>query len=234
MAIEVTDFNYPSSHAQNINEVYDWLTENAVEYFPGGIVKDGSSNWIACYPTAEDSRTRMAIPFYNNNNAVQGHIITRYTPDDRVAIVNPNATGYNAHAYRKAVKTENGFALLADGTGATWFVSRTEGGTVCTVAIGTNTYNSTNSFRFVLADLERGNQYAGSALTGSVNALVSEHRMLSGGSHTVLVPIVFPGGTYSTNLLMTPFSQANFSADLQTVLIDGQEYVYDGLFALKG
>lgn len=234
MAIEVTTFNYPTDPNNNINEVYDWLTENAAEYFPGGIVKDNSSKWIACYPIAEDSRTRMAIPFYNNNGTVQGHIITKYMPDDVVAIVNPNATQYYAHAYRKVAKTENGFALLADGTGATWFVARTKDGSVCTVATGTINYNS-NAFRFVLADLERGNQYAGSNTTSSnVTQLVTTYRILSGESSTVLAPIVFPSGSYSESLFMTPFSQASFSADLQTVIIDGQEYVYDGLFALKG
>lgn len=230
MAIETTVFNYPTDPNNNINEVYDWLTENAAEYFPGGITKDTSAKRIHCYPIEGDSQTGIAIPFYNNSSNVQGYMKTKY--DTGQAIVNPNSTAYYSSAYKKAAKTDHGIAVLAN-SGATMYIGRADNGNVCAVLEGTSNYNN-NNWRFVLGDLENSSYCVDgpSASTASNIAIVSS--IIRNGQTTVLTPVAFPGGSYSTSLFMTPFTQANFMMDLQTVLIDGQEYVYDGLFALKG
>lgn len=98
---------------------------------------------------------------------------------------------------------------------------------------GTGAWNTaSNAMRFVLADMEGGNPLV--STQGYLAAIVGVYRIFPEAEATVLSPIVFDGGDHTTNLLMTPFSQAWFSANLQVVNIDGQEYVYDGLFALKG
>lgn len=231
MAIEVTAFNYPTSYAQNIDEVYDWLNENAAEYFPGGITKDTSSKRIYCYPIEGDSQTGIAIPFYNYSNNVQGYMKTKYDSDQ--AVVNPNSTSYYDNAYKKAAKTDHGIAILAN-SGATAYIGRSDNGNICAIMEGSPAYNAGNQWRYVFGDLENSSFCATSPAAATLMAMYTTIRLISNGQTTVLVPMVFPGGSYSTSLFMTPFTQANFMMDLQTVLIDGQEYVYDGLFALKG
>lgn len=232
MAIEVTTFNYPTVHTSNIDEVYDWLVVNASEYFPGGITKltSGTELRILCYTEEGDEAPRICIPFRNNSAMYTGYVKARY--DTANYACNPNSTAYSGNAYRKAVKTSNGIAIMAHYSGAVWFISKTASGHVCVCASGSPTYNSTQYY-IVLSDLEK-KSFGSPNVMSNYSALVSSYRLLSAADHTTLVPIVFDGGDYSENLCMTPFTQANFAADLQTVLIDGQEYVYDGLFALKG
>lgn len=232
MAIEVTAFNYPTDPINNINEVYDWLVANASEYFPGGIVKNADVNhrYIRCYPIEGDDRTQMVIPFYNSNGNAAGCLFPKYATTTYQ--VNPNGGTYTTNAYRKAAKTPYGVALLAN-SGATWFVTKTETGSVCTYAIGSQSLN-TNRPGVAACDLENDRIPVIRGAFNSMSELVTDLRHISGGGATALVPFVFPCGTHSTSLLYTPFTQATFYGDLQTVVIDGQEYIYDGLIALKG
>lgn len=230
MAIEVTTFNYPTVPNSNIDEVYDWLVANASEYFPGGIVKDTSANRINCRPLADDLATVFCIPLYNSNTNAQGYVKPKY---GTVTPANPNANIYGGNAYRKAFKTSNGVALMAHGTGASVFITKTSLGHTCVMMEGTGSIkDNSGAMRFVLADMEGGNPLV--STQGSLATIVNVYRIFLEAEATVLSPIVFAGGDHTTNLLMTPFSQAGFSASLQVVNIDGQEYVYDGLFALKG
>lgn len=230
MAIEMTTFNYPTDPNNNINEVHDWLVANASEYFPGGFEIDSSRKLILCRALADDLATVIAIPFYNSNAGAIGYIKPKY---GIVTTVNPNADTYNINAYRKAFKTSSGVALMAHGIGASVFITKTSLGHTCVMMEGTGNYNGNNTLmRFVLADMEGGNPLV--STQGTLATIVGIYRIFPEAEVTVLSPIVFDGGDHTTNLLMTPFSQAAFSANLQIVNIDGQEYVYDGLFALKG
>lgn len=231
MAIEVTTFNYPTDPNNNINEVYDWLVANASEYFPGGIVKlfSGAERRILCYVEEGDEAPRICIPFYNSSPNYTGYVKARY--DTAIYGCNPNSTSYSGNAYRKAAKTSNGIAIMAHGSGAVWFVSRTTSGHVCVCAYGSPTYNTTQYY-LVISDLEK-KSFGSPNVMNSFPALVNSYRLRSEADRTALVPIVFDGGGYTENLCMTPFTQANFTADLQTVLIDGTEYIYDGFVALK-
>lgn len=230
MAIEITNFNYPTDPNNNINEVHDWLVANASELFPGGIVKDASNMLIRCYPIEGDDQTQMAIPFYNSKSSFTGYVKARY--DTTIYALNPNAMQYGSNAYRRAAKTSNGIAIMAHHSGAVLFVSRTTSGHVCVCASGSPTHNATQ-FYLVLSDLEN-KSFGSPNVMSNLPALVNSYRLRTEADHTTLVPIVFDGGDYTENLCMTPFTQAIFNANLQEVNIDGQEYVYDGLFALKG
>lgn len=231
MAIEVTTFNYPTDPDNNINEVYDWLVANASEYFSGGIRKlSGSDRRILCYIENGDEAPRICIPFYNSSEQYTGYVNARY--DTAIYVCNPNSMSYSVNAYRRAAKTSNGIAIMAHGSGAVWFVSRTTSGHVCVCACGSPAYNS-SQFYLVISDLEK-KSFGSTNVGSSLGALVNSYRLRSEAERTALVPVVFDGGDYTENICMTPFSQAGFSASLQVVNIDGQEYVYDGLFALKG
>lgn len=229
MAIEMTTFNYPTDPNNNINEVYDWLVANASEFLPGGITKVAGNMIIRCYPIEGDNRTQMVIPFYNRNGDSAGCLFPKYATTTYQ--VNPNGTVYATSAYSKAVKTSSGVVLLAN-SGATWFVTKTETGSVCTYAIGSPDYTQ-NRPGVAACDFENDGIPVVRGEFNLMSDLVADLRHISGGGVTALVPFVFPCGTYSTNLLYTPFTQATFYGDLQTVVIDGQEYVYDGLIALK-
>lgn len=232
MAIEVTQFNYPGAYRQNINEVYDWLVANASDYFPGGIVKDTNLYAINCYPLENDTVTRIAIPFYNNAASSNGVVRPKYATND--CYVNPNGGYYNDNAYMTAAKTDYGFAIRSY-HGSSWFVSRTENGDVCTVAYGINASNGSN-WRMVFSDLANDRAVAegpfevnasGSAL---VPSMIWKQKWLA----TSFTPLPFFCGTHSPNIFVTFFTQSGTVSNLQRVIFDGVEYVYDGFVALKG
>lgn len=232
MAIEITNFNYPTVPNSNIDEVYDWLVENASEYFPGGITKifSGQDHRIVCYIEEGDDAPRICIPFDNFSAQYSGYVKARY--DAAIYGCNPNSTSSSSYAYRKAVKTSNGIAIMAHYSGAVWFVSKTASGHTCVCAYGSPVYNSTQYY-LAFSDLEK-KSFGSPNVMSNLSELVNSYRLRTEADHTTLVPIVFDGGDYTENLCMTPFTQAIFSANLQIVNIDGQEYVYDGLVALKG
>lgn len=231
MAIEVTTFNYPTVPANNIDEVYDWLMANVSEYFPGGIVKDTHQHQILCFCFERDGTGMVAIPFLGNNSGSAGYIRTRYSTGAET--VQPNGPNTSTNGYNKAVKTSCGFALCANSNGATWFFSKTDTGTVCICAVSSYAYN-TQQYCVVFADL--GGDINAIKRGGHTNmhelhdAFVFSHGM----GVTAMAPVCFKCGSYTDNLLYTPFTQTTFDGGLQTVLIDGQEYVYDGMIALKG
>ena len=53
---------------------------------------------------------------------------------------------------------------------------------------------------------------------------------------TVLIPVVFDCGTYTPNMFFTPFTQRRVpqSTGWEKVSINDEEYLYDGIIALKG
>lgn len=232
MAIEVTTFNYPTVPQSNIDEVYDWLVANASEYFPGGIVKDATQWRILCYQVEGDVHGIAVIPFSGRTEADAGYVYTKYGTG--IVMVQPNGQSTSAHGYKKAAKTNYGFVLCADLIGATWFFSKTNTETVCICAVSSVTYNTTGQWKMVLADLGGDGEVVN---RGSHTSMYELHHAFRFGEEmgiTAMVPVCFNCGSYAVNLLYTPFTQTTFDGGLQTVLIDGQEYVYDGLFALKG
>ncbi len=53
---------------------------------------------------------------------------------------------------------------------------------------------------------------------------------------TVLIPFVFDYGTYTPNMFFTPFTQRQITQSIgwEKVSINNEEYLYDGISALKG
>lgn len=235
MAIETTVFNYPTSPNDNIGEVYDWLVENASDYFEGDIEKDTTSKRLLCYvePPGQDNAPRIVIPFYNSAATGNGYVRAKY--DTTNVPYNPNGGSYSSASFRRAVKTSCGFVLLSY-VGTTLFVTRTTGGNVCILTNGGTASYNTRAFRYMFGDLEHSSSLAFSSYstgTDDPSTLAPLVRFTSDDQITTLLPVVFPGGTYTDNMFMTQFTQANFYEDLQTVLIDGNEYIYDGFVALK-
>lgn len=229
MAIEITNFNYPTDPNNNINEVYDWLVENASEYFPGGIETEISTKRIACTPIEGDAVTRIMLPFYPDTDSGTGYLRPKYSTE--IWRWNPNGTGYSTHSFSKAAKTDSGIMLLSD-SGLSLAVSRTKLGNVCACAIGT-TYYSNPVVRLIATDLENDRVPITTETCSNYATFLSRFRLAAGMPITILLPIAFTGGTYTENVYVTPFTQANFNGDLQPVLFNGQEYIYDGFVALK-
>ena len=233
MAIEITTFVNYGNYQQSWGEVGSWLRANATEYFPGGIVdpSDGSWCWY-CYPIENDTYTLLKIPF-NMTGATQTPGMVRAKNMLSGQIYSPVYNSPNT-GYTKAAKTDNGFCLCHQ-NGSTLFVSKTTEGHICAYAIGTTTQGNSHTYRSLMADLE-----IDSALVvpypsySSVSDALNRRPMMTDCPTTSLLPMAFHEGTYSENLFMTHYTQAIFNGDLQKVLIDGEEYVYDGFIALKG
>lgn len=235
MAIEVTNFTGYTGYQTSFAEVGDWLAQNAAEYFPGGIVnpQDRSWTWRLC-PIEGDTTTAAVLAFHAGyaSNSAPGSLVPKYASS---AVTCSPAYSSERTGFKMAAKTSNGVVLCHE-NGNTWFFSKTNEGHTCVVAHG-DTRNNVASWRAYATDLENDvdvvtlSSYDG---TGTNNFL-SQRTILSGCPLTTLLPVVFSRGTWAPNMFMTHYTEAvNADGRLQTVTIDGQEYIYDGFIALKG
>lgn len=230
MAVEVTNFSNYANYMGNWAEVGAWLKQFADEYFPGGVVdpSDGSWCWYL-YPIENETVPLVKVPFLggtggNKNGSVQA----KYSS---LAYLNP-VWNEPSSGFIKGAKTSNGFALLHR-SGCTWFFSKTNEGHTCIVAHGAGGNN--NTWWLLALDLEMDSSNEVIRSVNSKDVLLQGRATVKNCPVTTLLPVVFTSGTWAPNLFLTHYTEAaNADGTLQTVLVNGQEYVYDGFIALKG
>lgn len=228
MAIEITQFKQYTNYENNYAEVGTWLKQFADAYFPGGVddPPDGSWCWYL-YPVEDDTETRVKLPFYGGYGGNRnGEIKAKYSTSTACNPVWSDPTS----CFVKGVKTDNGFALL-NLNGCTWFFSKTNEGHTCIVAHGAST--GTTDWLLLANDLEADSSNEVIARATSKDSLLQNRATVKNCPVTALLPVVFTSGNWAPNLFLTHYTQATFYGDLQKVLIDGQEYIYDGFVALK-
>lgn len=232
MAIEVTNFNYPTTPNSNRTEVYDWLVANASEYFPGGIEISSSSGRISCHAGSDGTLT-IDLPFTESSSSASlGYLEAKY--DLEPVSYAPHGEEYNRHSFSRAAKTDKGVVILEERFGRGIFITTTTSGSTCVATLLGNSSSDSGNAHLYLSDLSNKTIYTAwtnAQLTPSI--LANQFAYLHSAAKTVLVPLVFEGGEHTENLFMVPVSQSQMTYGLEQVTIDGADYVYDGLFALK-
>lgn len=233
MAIEVTNFNYPTMPNSNRTEVYDWLVANASEYFPGGIEISSSSGRISCH-AGSDGTSTLDLPFTESSSSASlGYFEAKY--DLEPISYAPHGDEYNRHSFSRAAKTDKGVAILEERFGRGIFITSTTSGNTCIATLLGNASSNSGYATLYLSDLSNKTIFVGGGNASTTpSILAQQYAYLHGAAKTVLVPLVFEGGEYTENLFMVPVSQSQMTYGLEHVTIDGVDYVYDGLFALKG
>lgn len=235
MAIEITNFNHTTTSAEEVEanaaEVLAWLQTNAMEYFPGGFEKTGTVSGSDCKILCKNSSSLavLEIPFCQGSNSY-GKVRSTYYSG--VNILHGTATHV---PFDKAIKTSYGFALVDKTNGETWFVSKTNNGDTCFCGIiDGNTTPGTFSGNLIFIDMSLSLSQSSLGATGALSAIKGYLRAYNQGSKAVLTPIAFDCGSYTENLFYVPFTPLNVATGIQRVMLDGTEYVYDGVLALKG
>lgn len=238
MAIEITYFAHTTISeddiAANAEEVLTWLRANATDYFPGGFETTGSAGArkILCKNSNNDAM--LAIPFCQGNDGSDGFVKSKHYSGYAIW----HGTGRYC-PFRKAVKTSYGIALVDAASGESWFISKTNGGETCFAGICDVTNGaSTYAAKFLLLDTENSVTYVtvGADMSGStaIVNLKNAIRSVRTASKAILAPLAFDCGSYTENLFYVPFTPLQVDTGIQRVMMDGTEYVYDGVLALKG
>lgn len=229
MAISIYTVNNITSNGENRDEVEAYLRQNCSALFPGGIGKgdndENGDKWIVLFPV-EDEETPMYSIMYGTS-ASDG-LVRCGNGCQEVA----NGMGVSSIITHIALAPDGLGILFA--YGGTVFFGKDSGGR--TVVASTT---KASSSRVICSDFEESS-YPSNRLslikTAGLSDLSTAINMLrqTGCPKTLLEPVVFGSGGHSTNLFMTPYTELNISSGWQKVLMSGQEYLYNGLFALKG
>lgn len=212
MAIEKRVFVTDSS--QYAQEVYEWMSANATDYFDsfelitssgtpiGFRCRIGDTVALTVYMTGSWSATTSAgvtMSCYGTSNYIQ-----------------------------RAYKTSNGILLVGySGNNYRLFITRSSAGNLAFVwVIRTNS----NTYGIVVADYEKSvtwNKVIN--YTSSFQNVTANAAQLS--DLTTLTPVVFSGGTYTEHLFLTSFCE--YAGTECILTLNGTKYVYDGCFALE-
>lgn len=220
MSIEITRFQ-SSDLASCINEVRPWLIENAIpKYFNS--ISDNTTDYGAftMYPF-EDTTAYFLPAFYYTSSS--NYVTLRLKNGGSSTVRGPYCK-----VPRYGAKTDNGlFIYTTDGTST--IISKTNDNNTCIVHMsGVNTSNMT----LLAVDFENSinlvNQFD---YVGNVANFRKVMTKLCDKS--LFVPYIFDGGGYTPNLLWSPYSQSS-NFQIRKITINGDEYVYDGIFALRG
>ena len=221
MAIEKTTF-MATTLTDRQTEVYNWLSENATDYF-GEITNNTENPKIIC-------------KIKNHENAKI--VFTFNSSTYNVAITKENRNieyGYRyqtvqdvSYTHDYAIKTNYGFYLHCSKDndirgGGSILVSKLNNGEIII-----------DFFTYVSNRVQYQNIHClgFSKTTEIYNDINNVKGLVYKADMTTFSPIVFGEGIYSENMLLTPFSQ--YKGTVCTLTDDnGQKYFYDGYCALK-
>lgn len=213
MAIEKTIFT-GTNQDTNRPEVYAWLAANATEYFDE-ITHDESAKTITC---KIGGQTAMVLAFDSGTS----NVITLYLKN-----------GVTQKNYKKnewfefAVKTSKGIYLKMKSGLVDLFVTRDNNGS--TAFVGLFTGANASSVMPVCASFENSASFWGEF--SIFNTSASNAGFIKGNSMTAMVNMPCWGQVYLPDLYFVPFTE-NVGLNGR-ITHGGEEYYYDGIFALK-
>ena len=143
------------------------------------------------------------------------------------------ASGITFGKCTKIAKTNYGLGLLFEN--GVLMISDTDQGSPGAYLFSRWYYNSAYYWRLHMWDGKYSK--AVNIYSHSVRSYDTQKSYLSTkAGKTVLIPVVFDCGTYTPNMFFTPFTQRRVpqSTGWEKVSINDEEYLYDGIIALKG
>lgn len=208
-----------SSVGSNADEVASWLQENATEYFDSITRRTPSS--LAPLVECSIGSTKVltfttADPAYSGLNGSYTSLtvttLKGVTVEDKCHPSDPNPS----QCIKYAVKAPGGIMLHRSDSGCI-FITKTNADTTA-VAVK---WSNSGGRVWRAADLVNGTSIDTTSLDSVVRA----------ADMTSLGPVCFPGGSFASDLYLTPYTQCKGQTGL--IYVDGTVYAYDGYVGLK-
>ena len=233
MAIDIYHVVDTSSKVGNLTEVQEYLSATRGSMFLGGIEKliNGNDGDLVFYPFEDLTNVNYTIKYTSYSNSY-GYLTAKngFTCD-------VTGDSYTSSIIDQIALVPNGFGLRFVNGGTVFFGLDTDDNTV----VASTTKHSSSKVPYastVCSDFKEENYNSSrislrKSIQGTLEEVMNQSRQAE-CPKTLLEPIIFGSGGYSTNIFMTPYTQLNVSSGWLKVLMDGEEYLYNGLFALKG
>ena len=216
MAIEKTTFVEKSQSGRQ-TEVYNWLLENATDYF--GTITNNASHYNIICTFSGCENANITLNFTNSNNFT-------VTLENGTKYQSSQSAGQMIDVVKYAIKTSNGICLSND---YDIFTSSDSGGYEGSITFSKNN-DGTTCIMFIARNeaIIKKLRYIICPEKSKVLTVTSK---VTTADMTSFAPIPFAEGVYPENMFFTPFSSARYSG----VITDdnGQKYFYDGYCALK-
>lgn len=224
MAITKTVFT-GATLAANAPEVLAFLLANAAGYFDT-VTADANGN-VKC--TIDDVDV-LILGFdgtqKNTISLLNGTTVKNYA----------GASLWNGSLpFTTAYTTANGI-MLVDNAGGTFIITKTNENTTAIIATMRTTNTQSSANKICIGDPATNSTWfdvgsgAGSAAAARAKYVINESATL-----TTLTPLPLgDGGTYCPNCFVTPWTENGGITSPKKLIYGGDEYIYDGAFALKG
>ena len=209
----------------------DWLDENVPDFFSGGyeisLPYGSGSKILTMYPISGDTTAKIEM-----SANVKTYGITTASG------VHPSSNK-DHFVPRYVAKLDGGFAVILkdsnerDTEYASLFFGKDESGRVtCGGCLYINTYYTVFSTCFS-ETAQSQMVYLSSVYSSAGTTAASMDVLRRSASQTLLAPVITMG-SHTQKLLVTPCTSYPASTGLERVSMDGDEYLYNGLFAMKG
>lgn len=207
-----------------------WMDSNVPDFFPGGyeitLPYGSGSKILTLYPVSGDTTAKIEM-----SANVKTYGITTASG------VHPSSNK-DHFVPRYVAKLDGGFAvILKDGSKGTEYASllfsKDEAGQVmCGGCLYINGYYTVFSTCFA-ETVQSQMVYLSSVYSSAGTTAASMDVLRRSASQTLLAPVITMG-SHTQKLLVTPCTSYPASTGLERVSMDGTEYLYNGLFAMKG
>lgn len=235
MAIEITTFeHYASNNTNNRNEVLSWLQTNASQYFSTITASEGAYGSPQIQMSNSD-HSSIVLSFNAGQNYSAQYTTTKRYEGSQGAITYWQGDD-SKQGFIKAAKTPYGICLCSYPKGETIWFTKTNEETTAFALFGRTNHASASQVHLWFGDWHKSSDlftFDAATTEGTVESMKNVLRRNTHGK-TVLTPLALDGGTYTENFFLVPFTSYVVNTDILKVTFDGTEYLYDGLFALKG
>lgn len=219
-------FNQGSAQS-NRDDVVNWLSENATDYFDSFEAEDNApkSKTVRLVKCNIGDKTVLKFAtyspaigdYYNLYTTLYISTLGGYTASETGM---PYSNQEHTMA-RYAIKTDSGIMLYMDDSHAIYITKSNAGTTAVYVKWVRSQTDSAPVLCWKSADLSSSTRVDTTAL--------GDHVMEA--DMTSLGPVCFAGGTFAPDLYLTPYAQYKGRTGL--IYVDGTVYAYDGYVGLK-